>query len=101
MIDIIGSDKNWDWKIISKHNNITKEIIMENIDPWTWVKRETNSEPQWLSKSYIDTIDEILNYNDDSVNENLQFMNAEYWIWTTRLPDNMNKPYRNNFLIMK
>ena len=32
MIDIIGSDKNWDWKIISKHNNITKEIILENID---------------------------------------------------------------------
>ena len=32
MIDIIGSDKNWDWKIISKHNNITKKIIMENID---------------------------------------------------------------------
>jgi hypothetical protein len=32
MIDIIGREKEWNWKIISRNKNITREIIMENID---------------------------------------------------------------------
>ena len=77
----------WNWSSLSSNENITWEIVKENIDkPWDWCVLSYNKNITW--EIVNENIDMLLNWYWLSKNENvllsLEKMRMYCYLWTRK-----------------